>query len=107
MLRGWRLRLRSEADVSMPCHTSCIILSRNTHHIDTTVTRNSNDAVERSHINAHNRHVCSSLRGIRLLGKGYQKGRGEKRGSCKVVRRRPTAEVPLQVESEVVRLAVK
>ena len=78
MLRGWRLRMRYEADVSMPCRASCIITSRNTHHIDTTVTRNSNDAVERSHINAHNRHVCSSLRGIRLLGKGYQKGREKK-----------------------------
>lgn len=45
-----------------------------TYHIDTTVARNSNDAVERAQINAHNRHVHTSSRG---------KGGLEKRGGIK------------------------
>lgn len=51
-----------------------------TYHIDTTVTRNSNDAVERTHINAHNRHVYTGARGIGKWKEGVSNGGGKKRG---------------------------
>lgn len=64
--RGWRLRLRSVLE-----SVCCSLCTRppvggyiGTDHIDTTVARNSNDAVERTQINAHNRHVYTGSRGI-------------------------------------------
>jgi hypothetical protein len=45
-----------------------------TDHIDTTVARNSNDAVERTQINAHNRHVYTGSRGIVYWGRGVSNG---------------------------------
>jgi len=49
-----------------------------THHIDTTVARNSNDAVERTQINAHNRHVYTGSRGIGKMERGGIKRGGKK-----------------------------
>jgi hypothetical protein len=48
-----------------------------THHIDTTVARNSDNAVERAQVNAHNRHGLSVKAGY-LGGKERERGRGER-----------------------------
>jgi len=52
----------------------CYQVMDSTHHIDTTVARNSNDAVERAQVNAHNRHVYTGSRGIVCWERGYKTG---------------------------------
>jgi hypothetical protein len=51
-----------------------------THHIDTTVARNSDNAVERAQVNADNRHGLSVKAGyLGGKGRGEEVGGGVKR----------------------------
>lgn len=75
------------------CHGQCLVQQRRvvgapaTHHVDTAVTRDSNDAVERPQVDAHDRHVW--LAGWRGISRKFQRkgeGRGERKGrsACSV-----------------------
>lgn len=46
----------------------CAPKPSSTYNVDTTVARNSNDAVERAQVNAHYRHVYRRWRGISGMG---------------------------------------
>jgi hypothetical protein len=56
-----------------------------THHIDTTVARNSDNAVERTQVNADNRHGLSVKAGY-LGGKGRERKGARRRRGGKTVK---------------------